>query len=83
MSTIISARLLAKRARSAANLAARFQAEGRIAAAERCATFAQDRVAEIRAINPAKFDADPGIVPAFADGRKGAITRKGDNTQYN
>lgn len=62
-----------RKARASAGLAARFLAQGREAAAERCAEHAATQAEAIRALAPDKFADDDGMVAVFADGRKGTV----------
>lgn len=73
---IRDAHLAFKRARAAAALAARFHLDGRDAAADRCADYAQGMAESIRAMDASKFDGFPVVGP-FADGRRGRIARQG------
>lgn len=73
---IREAHLAFKRARASAALAARFLADGRDAAADRCADYAQGQADSIRALSADKFDGFPVVGP-FADGRRGRIARQG------
>ena len=56
--------------RASASLAARFHGQGREAAAKRCVMHAAERLAELRNLNPDKFEVgDNSMVAEFADNR--------------